>query len=72
MLDKNNDTEYNINMLKVLKRLKEQTDAKWEFHEIMLDRFPGGFHRELYWAAKYEERNLDSKRKYYYKIEVST
>ena len=72
MLDKNNDTEYNNSMLKVLKRLKEQTDAKWEFHEIMLDRFPGGFHRELYWAEKYEQRNLDPKRKHYYKIEVQT
>ena len=59
-------------MLKVLKRLKEQTDAKWEFHEIMLDRFPGGFHRELYWAEKYEKRNLDPKRKHEYKIEVQT
>ena len=57
-------------MLKVLRRLKKQTDAKWRFHEIMLDKFPGGFHRELYWAEKYEKRNLDPKRKYEYKIEV--
>ena len=59
-------------MLKVLRRLKKQTDAKWRFHEIMLDKFPGGFHRELYWAEKYEKRNLDPKRKYEYKIEVQT
>ena len=59
-------------MLRVLKRLKEQTGAEWEFHEIMFDKFPGGFHRELYWAEKYEKRNLDPQRKHYYKIEVST
>jgi len=59
-------------MLKVLKRLKKHTDAKWQFHEIMLDNFPEGFHRELYWAEKYEKRNLDPKRKYEYKIEVTT
>ena len=57
-------------MLKVLRRLKKQTDAKWGFHEIMLDKFPGGFHRELYWAEMYEKRNLDPKRKHEYKIEV--
>ena len=59
-------------MLKVLRRLKKQTDAKWRFHEIMLDKFPGGFHRELYWAEKYEKRNLNPKRKHEYKIEVHT
>ena len=59
-------------MLTVLKRLKEQTDAKWRFHEIMFDNFPEGFHRELYWAEKYEKRNLDPKRKHEYKIEVHT
>ena len=59
-------------MLKVLRRLKEQTDAKWRCHEIMLDKFPGGFHRELYWAEKYEKRNLDPKRKHEYKVEVTT
>ena len=59
-------------MLTVLRRLKEQTDSEWGFHEIMFDKFPGGFHRELYWAEKYEKRNLDPKRKHYYKIEVST
>ena len=59
-------------MLTVLKRLKEQPASKWWFHEIMLDKFPGGFHRELYWAERYEKRNLDPKRKYEYKIEVQT
>ena len=59
-------------MLKVLKRLKEQTDAKWEFHEIMLDRFSGGFERETTWAVRYEKRNLDPKRKHEYKVEVHT
>ena len=59
-------------MLKVLKRLKEQTDSEWGFHEIMLDKFPGGFHRELDWAEKYEKRNLDPKRRYEYKVEVTT
>ena len=59
-------------MLKVLRRLKKQPDSKWGFHEIMLDKFPGGFNRELYWAEKYEKRNLDPKRKYEYKIEVQS
>ena len=59
-------------MLKVLKRLKEQPKSDWKVHEIMLDKFPDGFHRELYWAERYEKRNLDPKRKYEYKIEVQT
>ena len=59
-------------MLKVVRRLKKQTDAKGRFHEIMLEKFPGGFHRELYWAEKYEKRNLDPKRKHEYKVEVTT
>ena len=59
-------------MLTVLKRLKEQTDAKWRFHEIMLDKFPEGFHRELHWAEEYERRNTDNKYKNEYKIEVTT
>ena len=59
-------------MLKVLKRLKSKPDSKWKVHEIMIDKFPEGFHRELYWAEKYEKRNLDPKRKYEYKIEVQT
>ena len=59
-------------MLKVLKRLKEQPKSDWKVHEIMLDKFPDGFHRELYWAERYEKRNLDPKRKHEYKIEVTT
>ena len=58
-------------MLKVLKRLKEQTDAKWEFHEIMLDRFPGGFERETNWALIYKRRNSDPREKHEYKVEVT-
>ena len=59
-------------MLKVLKRLKEQTDAKWRFHEIMFDNFPEGFHRELHWAEEYERRNTDNKCENEYKVEVTT
>ena len=59
-------------MLKVLRRLKEQTGAKWRFHEIMLDKFPEGFHRELHWAEEYERRNADNKYKNEYKVEVTT
>ena len=59
-------------MLTVLKRLKKQTDANWRFHEIMLDKFPEGFHRELHWAEEYERRNTDNKCKNEYKVEVTT
>ena len=59
-------------MLKVLKRLKEQTDAKWRFHEIMIDKFPEGFHRELHRAEEYERRNTDNKCENEYKVEVTT
>ena len=58
-------------MLKVLKRLKKQTDAKWRFHEIMIDKFPEGFRRELDWAGRYKRRNADPKRKHEYKVEVT-
>ena len=30
-------------MLTVLRRLKEQTDSEWGFHEIMLDKFQDKF-----------------------------
>ena len=40
-------------MLTVLRRLKEQPGAEWEFHELSLDKFPGGFQRELDWAGRY-------------------
>ena len=59
-------------MLTVLKRLKEQTDSEWGFHEIMLDKFPEGFHRELHWAEEYERRNTDNKCENEYKVEVTT
>ena len=58
-------------MLKVLRRLKEHPDSKWWFHEIMFDKFPGGFHRELDWAGRYKKRNSDPRRKYEYKVEVT-
>ena len=58
-------------MLKVLKRLKEQPKSDWKVHEIMLDKFPGGFHRELDWAGRYKKRNSDPKQKYEYKVEVT-
>ena len=58
-------------MLKVLRRLKEEKDAKWWFHEILLDKFPGGFHRELDWAGRYKKRNSDPKQKHEYKVEVT-
>ena len=70
MLDKNNDTQYNINMLKVLKRLKKQPESDWTFQEIMFDKFPGGFERELDWAGRYKRRNTDPRQKHEYKIEV--
>ena len=58
-------------MLTVLRRLKEQPEAEWKFHEIMFDKFPGGFERETNWAVKYKRRNSDPKRKYEYKVEVT-
>jgi len=58
-------------MLTVLKRLKEQTDSEWGFHEIMLDKFPGGFQRELDWAGRYKRRNTDPRQKHEYKVEVT-
>ena len=58
-------------MLKVLKRLKEQPKSDWKVHEIMLDKFPGGFHRELDWAGRYKKRNTDPRQKHEYKVEVT-
>ena len=58
-------------MLKVLKRLKEQTNSEWVFHEIMFDNFPGGFERETDWALRYKRRNTDPKQKHEYKVEVT-
>ena len=58
-------------MLTVLRRLKEQTDSEWKFHEIMFDKFPGGFQRELDWAGRYKRRSVDPKQKHEYKVEVT-
>ena len=58
-------------MLKVLKRLKKQPESDWTFQEIMFDKFPGGFHRELDWAGRYKKRNSDPKQKHEYKVEVT-
>jgi len=57
-------------MLTVLRRLKEQPEAEWKFHEIMFDKFPGGFQRELDWAGRYKRRNTDPRQKHEYKVEV--
>ena len=57
-------------MLTVLRRLKEQPEAEWKFHEIMFDKFPGGFQRELDWAGRYKRRSADPKQKHEYKVEV--
>ena len=58
-------------MLTVLRRLKEQPGAEWEFHELSLDKFPGGFERETNWAVRYKRRNADPKQKHEYKVEVT-
>ena len=58
-------------MLKVLRRLKEQPKAKWEFYELSYDGLPGGFEREANWAVRYKRRNSDPKQKYEYKVEVA-
>jgi len=58
-------------MLKVLKRLKKQPKSDWKVQEIMLDKFPGGFQRELDWAGGYKRRNIDPRQKHEYKVEVT-
>ena len=58
-------------MLTVLRRLKEQPKSDWKVQEIMLDKFPGGFQRELDWAGRYKRRNIDPKQKHEYKVEVT-
>ena len=58
-------------MLKVLKRLKKQPKSDWKVQEIMLDKFPGGFQRELDWAGRYKRRNTDPRQKHEYKVEVT-
>ncbi len=57
-------------MLTVFRRLKEKPESDWKFHELSLDKFPGGFQRELDWAGRYKKRNSDPKEKHEYKIEV--
>ena len=59
-------------MLTVQKRLKEQPNSEWEFHELSLDKFPGGFQRESEWAVKYKRRNTDPQHKHEYKVELKT
>ena len=59
-------------MLTVQRKLKEQPDSEWEFHEISLDKFPGGFQRESEWAVKYKRRNTDPQHKHEYKVELKT
>ena len=57
-------------MLTVQRRLKEHTNSEWEFHELSLDKFPGGFQRELDWAGRYKRRSADPRQKHEYKVEV--
>ena len=59
-------------MLTVQKRLKEQPNSEWEFHELSLDKFPGGFQRESEWAVKYKRRNTNPQHKHEYKVELKT
>jgi hypothetical protein len=59
-------------MLTIQRKLKEQPDSEWEFHEISLDKFPGGFQRESNWAVKYKRMNTDPKHKHEYKVELKT
>jgi len=59
-------------MLTVQRRLKEQPDSEWEFHELSLDKFPGGFQRESNWAVTYKRRNSDPQHKHEYKVELKT
>lgn len=59
-------------MLTVQRRLKEQPDSEWEFHELSSDKFPGGFQRESNWAVNYKRRNSDPKYKHEYKVELIT
>ena len=59
-------------MLTVQKRLKEQPNSEWQFHELSLDKFPGGFQRESEWAVKYKRRNTDPQHKHEYKVELKT
>ena len=59
-------------MLTVQRRLKEHSNSEWEFHELSLDKFPGGFQRESNWAVTYKRRNSDPKHKHEYKVELKT
>ena len=59
-------------MLTVQTRLKSEPDSDWEFHELSLDKFPGGFQRESEWAVKYKRRNTDPQHKHEYKVELKT
>ena len=59
-------------MLTVQTRLKLEPDSEWQFHELSLDKFPGGFQRESDWAVKYKRRNTDPQHKHEYKVELKT
>ena len=59
-------------MLTVHTRLKSDFELEWEFHELSLDKFPGGFQRESEWAVKYKRRNTDPQHKHEYKVELKT
>ena len=59
-------------MLNVQTRLKTEPTSAWEFHELSLDKFPGGFKRESNWAVIYKRRNADPKSKLEYKVELTT
>ena len=59
-------------MLTVQTRLKSEPDSEWQFHELSLDKFPGGFQRESEWAVTYKRRNSDPKHKHEYKVELKT
>ena len=59
-------------MLTVQARLKDQPNSEWQFHEISLDKFPGGFKRESEWAVKYKRKNTDPMSKREYKVELTT
>ena len=59
-------------MLTVETRLKADPNSAWGFHELVLDKFPGGFKRESDWAVIYKRRNADPKSKLEYKVELTT
>jgi hypothetical protein len=59
-------------MLIIHRRLKDQPDDEWRFHELSTDKFPGGFKRESDWALRYKRRNDNPRYKHEYKVELKT